>query len=76
MDSIVENTKENIEEEISVSHDNQEVDSELEKAMEEVFNTEDKENKLEKDIDLFQDDDEKPSIDTEKAIEEIFKDEF
>ncbi|ENK0840029.1 transcription termination/antitermination protein NusA [Clostridium botulinum] len=76
MDSIVEDTKENIEEEISVSHDNQEVDSELEKAMEEVFNTEDKENKLEKDIDLFQDDDEKPSIDTEKAIEEIFKDEF
>ncbi len=76
MDSIVEDTKENIEEEISVSHDNQEVDSELEKAMEEVFNTEDKENKLEKDIELFQDDDEKPSIDTEKAIEEIFKDEF
>ncbi|HDK7174569.1 TPA: transcription termination/antitermination protein NusA [Clostridium botulinum] len=76
MDSIVEDTKENIEEEISVSHDNQEVDSELEKAMEEVFNTEDKENKLEKDIDSFQDDDEKPSIDTEKAIEEIFKDEF
>ncbi|EPY2273502.1 transcription termination factor NusA [Clostridium sporogenes] len=76
MDSIVEDTKENIEEEISVSHDNQEVDSELEKAMEEVFNTEDKENKLEKDIDLFQDNDEKPSIDTEKAIEEIFKDEF
>ncbi|HGG0416625.1 TPA: transcription termination factor NusA [Clostridium sporogenes] len=76
MDSIVENTKENIEEEISVSENNQEVDSELEKAMEEVFNTEDKENKLEKDIDLFQDDDEKPSIDTEKAIEEIFKDEF
>ncbi|HDK7169424.1 TPA: transcription termination/antitermination protein NusA [Clostridium botulinum] len=76
MDSIVEDTKENIEEEISVSHDNQEVDSELEKSMEEVFNTEDKENKLEKDIDSFQDDDEKPSIDTEKAIEEIFKDEF
>ncbi|EPY2306354.1 transcription termination factor NusA [Clostridium sporogenes] len=76
MDSIVEDTKENIEEEISVSENNQEVDSELEKAMEEVFNTEDKENKLEKDIDLFQDDDEKPSIDTEKAIEEIFKDEF
>lgn len=76
MDSIVEDTKENIEEEISVSHDNQEVDSELEKAMEEVFNTEDKENKLEKDIDSFQDNDEKPSIDTEKAIEEIFKDEF
>ena len=41
--------------------------------MEEVFNTEDK---LEKDINLFEDDDEKPSIDTEKAIEEIFKDEF
>ncbi|MCR1974803.1 transcription termination factor NusA [Clostridium sporogenes] len=76
MDSIVEDTKENIEEEISVSENNQEVDSELEKAMEEVFNTEDKENKLEKDIDSFQDDDEKPSIDTEKAIEEIFKDEF
>ncbi|EJE7235825.1 transcription termination/antitermination protein NusA [Clostridium sporogenes] len=76
MDSIVEDTKENIEEEISVSENNQEVDSELEKAMEEVFNTEDKENKLEEDIDSFQDDDEKPSIDTEKAIEEIFKDEF
>ncbi|AUM96202.1 TPA: transcription termination/antitermination protein NusA [Clostridium botulinum] len=76
IDSIVEDTKENIEEEISVSENNQEVDSELEKAMEEVFNTEDKENKLEKDIDSFQDDDEKPSIDTEKAIEEIFKDEF
>ncbi|ENJ9653202.1 transcription termination/antitermination protein NusA [Clostridium botulinum] len=76
MDSIVEDTKENIEEEISVSENNQEVDSELEKSMEEVFNTEDKENKLEKDIDSFQDDDEKPSIDTEKAIEEIFKDEF
>ena len=73
MDSIVENTKENIKEEISVSENNQEVDSELEKAMEEVFNTEDK---LEKDISLFEDDDEKPSIDTEKAIEEIFKDEF
>ncbi|MCS4464287.1 hypothetical protein JTT01_09520 [Clostridium botulinum] len=76
MDSIVEDTKENIKEEISVSHDNQEVDSELEKAMEEVFNTEDKENKLEKDMNLFEDDNEKPSIDTEKAIEEIFKDEF
>lgn len=76
MDSIVEDTKENIKEEISVSENNQEVDSELEKAMEEVFNTEDKENKLEKDINLFEDDDEKPSIDTEKAIEEIFKDEF
>ncbi|MBY6949915.1 transcription termination factor NusA [Clostridium botulinum] len=76
MDSIVEDTKENIKEEISVSHDNQEVDSELEKAMEEVFNTEDKENKLEKDMNLFEDDNEKPSMDTEKAIEEIFKDEF
>ncbi|NFD96422.1 transcription termination/antitermination protein NusA [Clostridium botulinum] len=76
MDSIVEDTKENIKEEISVSQDNQEVDSELEKAMEEVFNTEDKENKLEKDMNLFEDDNEKPSIDTEKAIEEIFKDEF
>ncbi|EDU36413.1 transcription termination/antitermination protein NusA [Clostridium sporogenes] len=73
MDSMVEDTKENIKEEISVSENNQEVDSELEKAMEEVFNTEDK---LEKDINLFEDDDEKPSIDTEKAIEEIFKDEF
>lgn len=58
MDSIVEDTKENIKEEISVSHDNQEVDSELEKAMEEVFNTEDKENKLEKDMNLFEDDNE------------------
>ncbi|CAM2803545.1 transcription termination factor NusA [Clostridium sporogenes] len=72
----VEDTKENIKEEISVSENNQEVDPELEKAMEEVFNTEDKENKLKKDINLFEDDDEKPSIDTEKAIEEIFKDEF
>ncbi|KRU28329.1 transcription termination factor NusA [Clostridium sporogenes] len=76
MDSIVEDTKENIKEEISVSENNQEADSELEKAMEEVFNTEDKENELEKDINLFEDDEEKPSIDTEKAIEEIFKDEF
>lgn len=72
----VEDTKENIKEEISVSENNQEVDPELEKAMEEVFNTEDKENKLKKDINLFEDDEEKPSIDTEKAIEEIFKDEF
>lgn len=72
----VEDIKENIKEEISVSENNQEVDPELEKAMEEVFNTEDKENKLKKDINLFEDDDEKPSIDTEKAIEEIFKDEF
>ncbi|RUT59255.1 hypothetical protein C1148_05390 [Clostridium botulinum] len=76
MDSIVEDTKENIKEEISVSESNEEVDSGLEKTMEEAFNTEDKENKLEKDINLFEDDDEKPSIDTEKAIEEIFKDEF
>ncbi|RUT63118.1 hypothetical protein C1149_16320 [Clostridium botulinum] len=66
MDSIVEDTKENIKEEISVSESNEEVDSGLEKTMEEAFNTEDKENKLEKDINLFEDDDEKPSIDTEK----------
>ncbi|MCS4471280.1 hypothetical protein JQ032_09905 [Clostridium botulinum] len=56
MDSIVEDTKENIKEEISVS--------------------EDKEDITEEDINLFEDDEEKPSIDTEKAIEEIFKDEF
>lgn len=58
MDSIVEDTKENIKEEISVSESNEEVDSGLEKTMEEAFNTEDKENKLEKDINLFEDDDE------------------
>ncbi|EJO5348176.1 transcription termination/antitermination protein NusA [Clostridium botulinum] len=70
---INEDIEEKLEKDVNVSENNQEVSGDLEKAIEEVFNTEDE---LEEDKNVSKDNEKKPSIDTEKAIEEIFKDEF